>query len=54
MAAGRRAGAVLLLLAAWLQPPPVRPRSLRFVTLVREGWGAAGAGRVGSVPAGPR
>ncbi|XP_052550835.1 lysosomal acid phosphatase [Tympanuchus pallidicinctus] len=34
MAAGQRAGAVLLLLVAWLQPPPVRPRSLRFVTLV--------------------
>uniref|UniRef100_A0A8V0ZX41 Lysosomal acid phosphatase n=1 Tax=Gallus gallus TaxID=9031 RepID=A0A8V0ZX41_CHICK len=34
MAAGRRAGAVLLLLAAWLQLPPVRPRSLRFATLV--------------------
>ncbi|OXB53571.1 hypothetical protein ASZ78_012208 [Callipepla squamata] len=34
MAAGRRAGAVLLLLAVWLRPPPVRPRSLRFVTLV--------------------
>lgn len=47
MAAGRRAGAVLLLLAAWLQLPPVRPRSLRFATLVREERGAAGADRAG-------
>ncbi|XP_061853986.1 lysosomal acid phosphatase isoform X2 [Colius striatus] len=28
------AAAVLLLLVLWLQPPPGRPRSLRFVTLV--------------------
>ncbi|XP_071283579.1 lysosomal acid phosphatase isoform X2 [Agelaius tricolor] len=32
--AGGRGGAVLLLLALCLQPPPARARSLRFVTLV--------------------
>lgn len=44
--AGGRGGAVLLLLALCLQPPPARARSLRFVTLVR-GTGGRGGSRAG-------
>lgn len=44
--AGGRGGAVLLLLALCLQPPPAQARSLRFVTLVR-GTGGRGGSRAG-------